>query len=101
VYIVFGEAKIEDIGAQAQASAAQAFRQDLENPVAAAAAPAAKAAVAAKAEEDETVSAEDEAGFSAEDIALIMSQAAVSKAKAIAALKENKGDVVNTIMVRF
>jgi len=40
----------------------------------------------------------DEDGVEAKDIDLVMSQASCSRAKAVAALKENDGDLVNAIM---
>ena len=43
---------------------------------------------------------EDETGVEQKDIELVMSQANVSKAKAIRALKNNNNDIVNAIMVR-
>ena len=42
----------------------------------------------------------DESGVEAKDIELVMSQANVSRAKAIKALKNNQNDIVNAIMVR-
>ena len=41
----------------------------------------------------------DETGVEQKDIELVMSQANVSKAKAIRALKNNGNDIVNAIMV--
>jgi len=41
----------------------------------------------------------DEGGVEAKDIELVMSQAGVSRAKAIKALKSNNNDIVNAIMV--
>jgi len=41
----------------------------------------------------------DEAGIEAKDIELVMSQASVSRAKAVRALKNNQNDIVNAIMV--
>lgn len=43
----------------------------------------------------------DEAGVEVKDIELVMSQANVSRAKAVRALKNNNNDIVNAIMVRF
>ncbi|DAZ92838.1 TPA: hypothetical protein N0F65_000518 [Lagenidium giganteum] len=85
-YVIFGEAKIEDLNAQAQSMAAQQFK-----------APEQKEAAAADAadEDDEEV---DESGIDAKDIQLVMSQAGVSKAKAVAALRSNDNDIVNAIM---
>lgn len=42
----------------------------------------------------------DETGVEVKDIELVMSQANVSRAKAIRALKNNNNDIVNAIMVR-
>lgn len=44
---------------------------------------------------------EDETGVEQKDIELVMSQANVSKAKAIRALKNNNNDIVNAIMVHI
>eukprot|EP00542_Grammatophora_oceanica_P018820 CAMPEP_0194047404 /NCGR_PEP_ID=MMETSP0009_2-20130614/24481_1 /TAXON_ID=210454 /ORGANISM="Grammatophora oceanica, Strain CCMP 410" /LENGTH=226 /DNA_ID=CAMNT_0038693015 /DNA_START=80 /DNA_END=760 /DNA_ORIENTATION=+ len=109
-YVVFGEAKSEDsMGAQ-QAAAAKQFRQPMEAGGAAAAAspealaaasaavaaaPPAAAAAAPPAEAEEAV---DEDGVEPKDIELVMSQAGCSRAKAVKALKENDGDLVNSIM---
>ena len=42
----------------------------------------------------------DESGVEAKDIELVMSQAGVSRTKAVRALKNNQNDIVNAIMVR-
>lgn len=42
----------------------------------------------------------DEAGLEQRDIELVMAQANVSRAKAVRALRHNKNDIVNAIMVR-
>merc|ERR1719236_327605 len=79
-YIVFGEAKIEDLSAQAQASAAQQF-------------------TAAPEAFDKPEAGEcDESGIEPKDIELVMSQVSCSKAKAVAALKANGNDIVEAIM---
>ena len=85
-YVVFGEAKIEDLGAQAQQSAAQQF----------AAASDAPKALEAKVEELEEDA--DESGLEAKDIELVMSQVGCSRGKAVAALKANNGDIVEAVM---
>ena len=41
----------------------------------------------------------DETGIEAKDIELVMSQANVSRGKAVRALKNNQNDIVNAIMV--
>lgn len=90
-YVVFGEAKSEDLSSASQAAAAKQFRQPQQE--VAAAAPA--AAAPASDEADEEV---DETGVEPKDIELVMSQAGCTRAKAVAALKENDGDLVNSIM---
>jgi len=88
-YIIFGEAKIEDLSAQASAQAAEQFKQ----PQMQAPEPAQKAA--APEEDDEPV---DESGVEAKDIELVMTQANVSRGKAVKALKSAEGDIVSAIM---
>jgi nascent polypeptide-associated complex subunit alpha len=89
-YVVFGEAKSEDLSSNSQAAAAKQFRQPQEMAEVAAAATPAMPAVA----EEEV----DEEGVESKDIDLVMSQAGCSRAKAVTALKENDGDLVNAIM---
>ncbi|KAL6847504.1 hypothetical protein ACP4OV_022530 [Aristida adscensionis] len=92
-YVIFGEAKIEDLSSQLQAQAAQQFRmQDLSKVMAK---QEAAAAAAAPADEEEEV---DEAGIEPRDIDLVMTQASVSRAKAVKALKAHDGDIVSAIM---
>lgn len=43
----------------------------------------------------------DDAGVESKDIELVMSQANVSRNKAVKALKNNNNDIVNAIMVSF
>merc|ERR1712176_223588 len=90
-YIVFGEAQPEDLISSAQREAAKKFKQPEET----------KPAVA-KIEEDEEENEEegeiDTEGVEEKDIELVMAQAAVSKAKAVKALKKNQNDIVNAIM---
>eukprot|EP00568_Trieres_chinensis_P000217 CAMPEP_0183307144 /NCGR_PEP_ID=MMETSP0160_2-20130417/16450_1 /TAXON_ID=2839 ORGANISM="Odontella Sinensis, Strain Grunow 1884" /NCGR_SAMPLE_ID=MMETSP0160_2 /ASSEMBLY_ACC=CAM_ASM_000250 /LENGTH=211 /DNA_ID=CAMNT_0025470669 /DNA_START=70 /DNA_END=705 /DNA_ORIENTATION=+ len=107
-YVVFGEAKSEDLSNQAQAAAARQFRQpNAAQSVEAAAAmqaalrsPAGEATEATEAAAAEPAAEEavDETGVEAKDIELVMSQAGCSRAKAVKALKENDGDLVNSIM---
>mmetsp|Transcript_142654 Transcript_142654/g.201792 ORF Transcript_142654/g.201792 Transcript_142654/m.201792 type:complete len:193 (-) Transcript_142654:42-620(-) len=94
-YVVFGEAKSEDLSSASQAAAAKQFRQPQPSEMAAAAAAAATPAAPASEEPEEEV---DETGVEAKDIELVMSQAGCSRAKAVKALKENDGDLVNSIM---
>lgn len=90
-YIVFGEAKIEDLSAQAQASAAEQFRAPDMSKV------AQGAAAAAVADDDDTEDL-DASSLNAADIDLVIKQAGVSRNKAIKALLNNGGDMVNAIM---
>jgi len=94
-YIIFGEARIEDLSAQAQSAAAEQFRTPSAAAVPAAAAPT-SAAPSAAADDDEGVV--DETGVEQKDIDLVMSQASCSRAKAVSALKTHDGDIVNAIM---
>ena len=92
-YIVFGEAKIEDLSQQAQMDAANKFK--------AAEVPQVPDAglSAAQALEDDGDDEEVEAdGVEEKDIELVMSQANVSRGKAVKALKNNTNDIVNAIM---
>jgi len=96
-YIVFGEAKIEDLSQQAQMEAAQRFK------AAEAAAPSEMGGSgtighAAIPEEEDEDGELDEGGVEAKDIELVMSQANVSRSKAVKALKNNGNDIVNAIM---
>lgn len=93
-YIVFGEAKVEDSGFQAQAMAAQRLAaaaqkqnaQDEDDD---------KGKEEVDAEDDEEV---DATGVDDKDINIVMEQTQVSRSKAIKALKANNNDIVNTIM---
>jgi nascent polypeptide-associated complex subunit alpha len=93
-YVVFGEAKSEDTSAASQAAAAKQFRQPQQE-MASAAAAAPEAAAGGDDGDEEAV---DETGVEAKDIELVMSQAGCTRAKAVKALKENDGDLVNSIM---
>lgn len=104
-YIVFGEAKIEDLSGAAAMQSAEQFKQgapamgeedDDEVPELVEDASAAAAPTSAV-----EVSADDEAGVDAKDIALVMEQAQVGRPEAIKALKKNNNDIVNAIMVNM
>jgi len=103
-YIVFGEAKIEDMNSQAQVSAAQQLAQgggglagldasghggegddDDDDDIPELEAP----------EEEGPV---DETGVDPKDIDLVMAQVSCSRAKAVRVLKESGGDLINAIM---
>merc|ERR1712098_656188 len=96
-HIVFGEAKIEDLSQQAQMEAAQKFKA-AETPAGpqemGATGTAGPAPIPEEDEDDEV----DEAGVEEKDIELVMSQANVSRSKAVKALKNNANDIVNAIM---
>jgi nascent polypeptide-associated complex subunit alpha len=91
-HIVFGEMQAEDMNARAQAALAEQMAAEAENQ---------GEAVEASAEE-ETAEEDDEevdaTGIEEKDIELVVSQANVSRAKAVKALKNNENDVVNAIM---
>lgn len=105
-YIIFGEAKIEDLSQKAQLAAAEKFK----NPEGIASAAGASGvesanvgtsenlATTAVPEEDEDEGEVDETGVESKDIDLIISQTGVSRAKAVKALKSNNNDIVNAIM---
>uniref|UniRef100_A0A8C5Y0W3 NAC-A/B domain-containing protein n=1 Tax=Microcebus murinus TaxID=30608 RepID=A0A8C5Y0W3_MICMU len=87
-YIVFMEAKIEDLSQQGQLAAAEKFKvqgeavsniqENTQTPT-----------VQEESEEEEA----DETGVEVKDIELVMSQANVSRAKALGALKYNSNDI--------
>merc|ERR1712172_160628 len=95
-YIVFGEAKIEDMSQHAQMAAAEKFKAP-ENP--AGLGGDVPGTVPHPIQEESEEEAEvDESGVEAKDIELVMSQANVSRSKAVKALKNNGNDIVNAIM---
>eukprot|EP00743_Colponemidia_sp_Colp-15_P000079 GILK01000093.1.p1 GENE.GILK01000093.1~~GILK01000093.1.p1 ORF type:complete len:245 (+),score=54.24 GILK01000093.1:46-735(+) len=92
-YIIFGEAKYEDVTGAAQSAAAEQFRAPDQKEGAEAAAEK-KTPKIEEAEEGEV----DETGLEPKDIELVMSQASVTRGKAVKALRNNDGDIVNAIM---
>merc|ERR1711939_524599 len=96
-YIVFGEAKIEDLSQQAQMEAAQKFKA-AEAPQPTEMGAGGTTGPAAIPEEDEDDGEVDAEGVEDKDIELVMSQANVSRSKAVKALKNNSNDIVNAIM---
>jgi len=103
-YIVFGEAKIEDINSQAQLSAAQQLAQGggagagaIDNP---------GAGGGGDDDDDDMPELEapeeegdvDETGVDQKDIELVMQQVNCSRAKAVRVLKDSGGDLINAIM---
>lgn len=93
-YIIFGEAKIEDLSAVAQNRAAEQFKMPDVGSVGVQ--PAGGEPMIAEDDEDEGDL--DETGLETKDIELVMSQADVSRAKAVKALKKSNQDVVDAIM---
>ncbi|KAI9887913.1 MAG: GAL4 enhancer protein [Watsoniomyces obsoletus] len=112
-WIIFGEAKIEDLNSTAQASAAQQLAAAESSGAGNGDAHAGhdhgakvsggdgRSMVGGDVDpdEDEDDGEEvDESGLEAKDIDLVMTQASVSRKKAVKALKENDNDIVNSIM---
>ncbi|XP_051922019.1 uncharacterized protein nacad isoform X1 [Hippocampus zosterae] len=95
IYIVFGEAKIEDLSQQAHKAAAEKFKVPVTStPLA----PPVPPSLSIKEESEEEEEELDDGGLEQRDIELVMAQANVSRAKAVRALKHNKNDIVNAIM---
>lgn len=98
---MFGEVRVDDMRQRAQAAAAQqlaaeaaAKAEDTE-----ANAPSSVAAAATAEEEEEDNEPVDATGIEEKDIDLVVTQANVSRNKAVKALKNNNNDIVNAIMV--
>ncbi|XP_035313220.1 NAC-alpha domain-containing protein 1 isoform X2 [Cricetulus griseus] len=97
-YVVFGEAKIEDLSQQVHKAAAEKFKVPSESSALVpelAPGPRVRPQCEEQEEEDEEV---EEAGLELRDIELVMAQANVSRAKAVRALRDNHSDIVNAIM---
>jgi len=95
-HVIFGEAKIEDLGAQAQSQAANHFQQSHLQSSMAGGPASSRAAIEEEEEEDD--GPVDETGVEPKDIELVMTQAGVSRGKAVNALKASSGDIVSAIM---
>ncbi|CAF1935153.1 unnamed protein product [Brassica oleracea var. botrytis] len=92
-YVIFGEAKIEDLSSQIQSQAAEQFKApDLSNVVSQGESSSSAAVVQ---DDDEEI---DEDGVDAKDVELVMTQAGVTRPKAVKALKAADGDIVTAIM---
>lgn len=88
-YVIFGEAKIEDLSSQLQSQAAEQFKApDLSSVIS-------KPESSSIAQDDEEC---DETGVEPKDIELVMTQAGVSRPKAVRALQAADGDIVSAIM---
>ena len=104
-FSIFGEAKIEDLNSQAQASAAQQLAaseatgdhagHDHEEILGKGKAPETEDK---KEDEEDDGEEVDETNLESKDIELVMAQANVSRKKAVKALRENDNDIVNSIM---
>ncbi|TVY47223.1 Nascent polypeptide-associated complex subunit alpha [Lachnellula occidentalis] len=109
-YIVFGEAKIEDLNSQAQASAAQQLAAAESHDHAGhdhsghdhshdnGKGKAIETGDDKKDDDEDDGEEVDASGLEDKDIELVMTQASVSRKKAVNALKENDNDIVNSIM---
>ncbi|CDO53048.1 hypothetical protein DV451_004456 [Geotrichum candidum] len=109
-YIVFGEAKLEDLTAaraqQAAAAAARANEAEAPAPKDQASITADLEAAAAKVSLDDasadlpepTAEELKEAGLSEEDLALVKEQTTASNAQILDAFKKNGKDIINTIV---
>jgi nascent polypeptide-associated complex subunit alpha len=98
-YTIFGKLAVEDLSAQAQATAAQQFRSSSEGlPLASSFAAEEVPTKVEVEEEEEELEGGDETGIEDADITLVMQQAGVSRAKAVGALRRNQNDIVNAIM---
>ncbi|XP_047550272.1 NAC-alpha domain-containing protein 1 isoform X16 [Lutra lutra] len=99
-YVVFGEAKIEDLSQQVHRAAAEKFKVPTEpSALVPESAPGPLVRPGCEEEEEEEEEEEvDEAGLELRDIELVMAQANVSRARAVRALRDNQSDIVNAIM---
>lgn len=96
-YIIFGEAKIEDLAAkQNQINAEQQRQQQQMNQSQFNPSKNTVPSMAPIQEVDEE--GLDESGVDPKDIALVVDQAHCTRAQAIAALRNNNNDLVNAIM---
>jgi nascent polypeptide-associated complex subunit alpha len=89
---VFGEAKIEDLNSQAHSG------HDHSHGHSHGKGKGPETSDDKKEEDDDDGEEVDAEGIEDKDIELVMSQANVSRNKAIKALKENDNDIVNSIM---
>lgn len=91
-YIIFGEAKIEDINSQQQVAAAEQFRDDVG--VGDLANQTSKATLEEPSDDEEDV---DDSGLDASEISTVMQQASCTKGKAVKALRKHK-NIVDAIL---
>lgn len=98
-YIIFGEAKIEDINSQLQANAAEQFKNAEPSglPDATAAAAPATAGGSLLNQPVDPNEVVDETGLDKDEIATVMSQTNVARAQAVKALRKT-GNIVDAIL---
>ena len=89
-YVMFGEAKIEDLSTQLQTQAAEQFKVPGPSSVISRGEPS-----VAAAHDDEEV---DETGVDKKDVELMMTQASMPRSRAVKVLKAAGGDIVSAIM---
>merc|ERR1712150_10958 len=94
-YIMFGAAKMEDLSQNAQMEAASKFTAKADPPMPKENMDDLRCEKTPEDDVDEDV---DDDGLDAQDVELVMTQANVTKARAVKALKNNTNDVVNAIM---
>jgi len=98
-YIVFGEAKIEDLSQQAQMAAAEKLKEDRTSATTAVDSSVSGLPTGSAIPEEEESDGEiDDAGLEEKDIDLVMTEGNCSRAKACKALRNNNNDIVNAIM---
>mmetsp|Transcript_4873 Transcript_4873/g.5631 ORF Transcript_4873/g.5631 Transcript_4873/m.5631 type:complete len:196 (+) Transcript_4873:154-741(+) len=91
-FVIFGEAKVEDLTQQAASQAARQFAPSAEGSTDDM--PSLTTPESSGAADGEI----DESGVSPKDVEVVMSQAGCERAEAVEALKKNEGDIVNAIM---
>mmetsp|Transcript_27895 Transcript_27895/g.28176 ORF Transcript_27895/g.28176 Transcript_27895/m.28176 type:complete len:197 (+) Transcript_27895:162-752(+) len=96
-YVIFGEAKVEDLSQNASSQAAEQFRAPLEAKKPAVIPTPMSAPVNKSTVIDEGGDV-DESGVDSKDIDLVIEQTGVSRSQAVKALKNNGNDLVNAIM---
>jgi len=97
-YIIFGEAKIEDLKEKEQLAAQQSRQErgpDMSSRQQSSMPQYSSSAPTASGHGEENV---DESGVDPKDIELVTSQANCSRADAVRALRNNNSDIVNAIM---
>ncbi|XP_037416944.1 nascent polypeptide-associated complex subunit alpha-like protein 1 [Triticum dicoccoides] len=89
-YVMFGEAKIEDLSTQLHSQAAEQFKAPSPSGIILKGEPS-----MAAAHDDEEV---DETGVDKKDVEFVMTQASVPRSRAVKALKDAGSDIVSAIM---